>query len=69
VAEQRAVLLNWACAAVALLGLVIQFLLDRRLRAQREFWLHGQQGGEYMEHLHARRGWWPWGRRHYRRVL
>src|SRR5262245_30879314 len=68
-AEQRTVLLNWACAAVALLGLVIQFLLDRRLRAAREFWPHGRPGGDYVEHLHARRGWWRWGRGHYRRVL
>ncbi len=58
------VLLNWACLGVALLGLVVQFLLDRwRIRNRR----HWEEEGRYSRldrerRLRQSRSWFGWNK-------
>src|SRR5262249_35442965 len=64
-AEQQGVLLNWLCGVVAVLGLVVQFWLERRrgrrLREQEE------EQREYRERSYRKppsRSWWGGGQRY-----
>ncbi len=63
-AEARVVLLNWLCGGGAVLGLVVQFLMDqRRLRLQREY----EEEERSRRLLRGRPWWWNWGSGYYYR--
>ncbi len=58
-AQEKAVLINWLCAGVAVVGWVFQFLLDRiRIRAERrrlqEAYPYPYRGRRFFD---SRRGW------------
>ena len=67
-ADQQAAVLNWACGAFAMLGLLTQFLLERRrLRRQRVLDAARKEAEEagYDTRSHwppqPPKGWWDWG--------
>ena len=55
-AARHALLLNWACGAAAVLGLVVQFLLDRRRQRGRDGESDGAEGMGRLRRLLT----WPW---------
>jgi hypothetical protein len=65
-AEKRVVLLNCLCAAITILGVVAQFVIDRRLgrsQPKRISKSRGESAGpSYL------RGWWPGGQQPVRRA-
>ena len=73
-ADQQTAVLNWACAAMAVLGLLVQLLLERqRLRRQRALEATRKEAEEagYDERApwppQPPRGWWEWGRKKHSR--
>jgi MFS family permease len=65
-ADQRALLLNWVCGGAALLGWVLQFVLDR-WRMSREYERHEQlqlrdAEEQLRDRLRRRFRWWGWTR-------
>jgi hypothetical protein len=70
-ADQQTAVLNWACAACAVLGLLVQLLLERRrLRRQRALDAARKEADaaadDYMDHWpppppHRPKSWWDWG--------
>ncbi|MBY0525854.1 MAG: hypothetical protein K2R98_20850 [Gemmataceae bacterium] len=67
--EQRAILLNWSCAGLALLGWLVQFVLERwRLNRQRvlDDQAELKEAQDALKERFKRRAagqtWWKWGR-------
>jgi hypothetical protein len=63
---QQIAVLNWACGAFAVLGLLVQFLLERRWRRrQSELEKARKQAEESAQRPPppppAPRRWWEWG--------
>jgi hypothetical protein len=68
-ADGQTPVLNWACGAFAVLGLLTQFLLERRrLRRQREKAEAEKEdeetAGRYPPPPPRPKGWWDWGHKH-----
>lgn len=63
--DQKTVLNNWICGGGAVLGLIVQFLLDR-WRVRREKELEEEAEDDYRQR-HEHRRWWNW-RSNHRRV-
>jgi hypothetical protein len=62
-AENQAMLLNWACAALVVLGVVVQFVLDRKLGRKRQRGRNGRGPTQYVRRIEEnRRPWWMPGR-------
>lgn len=62
-AEQRTQLLNWICGGLTLLGLAVQFFLERwRVRRSRlyEAQMDIERAEHELEHRYRKRNWW-WG--------
>jgi len=57
--ETRALLLNWLCVGITLLGLVVQLFLERR-RARYARWRETHRHGMQDDHAHGG-GWWGFG--------
>ena len=69
-ADKQAVLMNWACIAVAVLGLLVQFLLDRRARRRAQQAEEDQKAERERRNAPKprKRSWWNWGQGDYRRA-
>ncbi len=63
-AERNAIALNWACGAMAFLGLIVQLLLDR-LRSRR---LRTAAASQHAPETYEARPWWTRGLQIYRRA-
>ncbi len=64
-AQKQALLLNCVCGGVALLGLTIQFLFERRRGRDRR---RKPASGSQAASASADRAWWDWGPLSYRRA-
>ena len=69
--EPRANLLNWSCAGVALLGLLVQFLLERvrkKLHQRHEEQAHLRQAQLELDQRFRKKSWWKWGDKNQRQA-
>lgn len=64
-------LLNWGCAALIVLGILVQFLLERRRRRKAEPVAEPEPEPVHVAPLPAKpapAGWWAWGEKWLRRA-
>jgi hypothetical protein len=64
--QQRASLLNWSCAGLVVLGVLVQYVLERwqkQAQRQRDERVQLRQARMELEQRAQKKSWWRWGAR------